>query len=50
MRQARKCGRRIKWFTAASDTGTGESYSVNDGPQRGAAGGSMSLKYAHIVR
>ena len=34
MRQIRRWGRRIKWFDAAFDNGTGELRFVNDGPQR----------------
>lgn len=34
MTKVRRWGSRIRWFTAASDSGTVETNSASDGPQR----------------
>ena len=51
MRQVRRWGRRIRWSIVAFDNGTGESYSLNDDPQRKMTEENESLKCAQgIVR
>ena len=49
MRKVWRWGRRIRWTIAAFDNGTGESYSVNNGPQRKMTEENESLKRAQGI-
>jgi len=49
MRQVWRWGRWIRWCSAAFDNGTGEPYSVNDGPQRTMTEENESLKCAQGI-
>lgn len=49
MHKVWRWGSWIRWFAAASDSGTGESYSVNDAPQRKTIEDIESFKYTQGI-